>query len=178
MNLYSQCPECQEWVSLPERADPGAHARCPLCDGEFLVEDVLKNLPPELIILDEQAAIPSPFDPNSPGLEAAAWQAPILAESEPGHSVASPGAEEPSDFRQAEHSLPIPGSDAIRANTVSRRVLATGSSLRTMRNVALGGIVGLVLGYFILLWIAGPKADFLKLGAHLPKVLLPKSFDK
>ena len=39
--------------------------------------------------------------------------------------------------------------------------------------MVLGGVLGLALGYYILLWIGGPQADFLQVRAKLPQWMLP-----
>lgn len=50
------------------------------------------------------------------------------------------------------------------------------SLLRTLVVTAFGGIVGLGLGYYALLWIRGPEIDFLEVAQYLPKSILPPSF--
>ncbi|HEY5314187.1 MAG TPA: hypothetical protein VIK18_16765 [Pirellulales bacterium] len=39
--------------------------------------------------------------------------------------------------------------------------------------VVLGGVVGIGLGYFILLWVAGRQGDFLHIWDQMPRILLP-----
>ena len=43
---------------------------------------------------------------------------------------------------------------------------------------AAGGVMGLSLGYYALLWIRGPEGDFLNWSQSLPKAMLPASFSK
>jgi hypothetical protein len=50
------------------------------------------------------------------------------------------------------------------------------STIRTLVGVSLGGIVGIALGYYALLYIRGPEADFLKITKYVPTAVLPKSF--
>jgi hypothetical protein len=50
------------------------------------------------------------------------------------------------------------------------------SPLRTFIMIGFGGIVGLALGYYALLWIAGPRGDFLDAGRYLPSAILPRGF--
>ncbi len=50
------------------------------------------------------------------------------------------------------------------------------SPLRTMVGVALGGVVGLACGYYVLLLLGGPDTDVLELARYLPERWLPKSF--
>ncbi len=51
------------------------------------------------------------------------------------------------------------------------------SLVRTMLVTVFGGVVGLALGYYALLWIRGPEIDFLDLAKYLPKSALPASFN-
>jgi hypothetical protein len=50
------------------------------------------------------------------------------------------------------------------------------SVVRTLVEVALGGVVSLPLGYFILLYALGPEGDFLQVAKYLPSAVLPTSF--
>lgn len=50
------------------------------------------------------------------------------------------------------------------------------SFLGQMIGVIGGGVIGLGLGYFLLLWIGGPKKDFLKVGHKLPAFMVPAEF--
>src|SRR6185503_319828 len=43
------------------------------------------------------------------------------------------------------------------------------SIVRTMFVTAIGGLVGLALGYYALLWLRGPEIDFLEVAKYLPK---------
>lgn len=50
------------------------------------------------------------------------------------------------------------------------------SLVRTMVGIVLSGVVGLGLGYVLLLWLLGPSGDFLQVAHYLPSVVLPESF--
>lgn len=50
------------------------------------------------------------------------------------------------------------------------------SPLRTLLIAASAGPVGLVIGYFILIWLIGPAGDFLDVAQYVPQLLLPASF--
>lgn len=54
-----------------------------------------------------------------------------------------------------------------------KRSFATTFAMSTV-----GGLAGLALGYYALLWISGPTSDFLSWADHLPKAMLPESFSK
>jgi hypothetical protein len=50
------------------------------------------------------------------------------------------------------------------------------SAVRMLVGTAIGGVVGLSLGYFVLLYLRGPEGDFLQVAKHIPNAVLPKSF--
>jgi hypothetical protein len=50
------------------------------------------------------------------------------------------------------------------------------SPLRMFAMIGFGGVFGLALGYYALLWIAGPRGDFLNARRHLPSAILPREF--
>ena len=52
------------------------------------------------------------------------------------------------------------------------------SLVRTLLMTSVGGLMGLALGYYALLWIRGPEIDVLEAGRYLPQVMLPSSFNK
>lgn len=51
------------------------------------------------------------------------------------------------------------------------------SAVRMLVGTALGGVVGLSLGYIVLLNVLGPEGDFLQVAKYLPSAVLPKSFE-
>jgi hypothetical protein len=50
------------------------------------------------------------------------------------------------------------------------------SPLRTFIMIGFGGVVGLALGYYALMWITGPRGDFLDAARYLPSAVLPREF--
>lgn len=95
---------------------------------------------------------------------------PIDTFHEAGHNATSPDDDdrEPASTWSPEESLTMsPRSGEPRR----KRSLA-----RTMIVTVFGGVVGLALGYYVLLWIRGPEIDFLDLAKYLPKSSLPASF--
>jgi hypothetical protein len=50
------------------------------------------------------------------------------------------------------------------------------SPLRTFIMIGLGGVFGLALGYYVLMWITGPSGDFLNAARYLPSAILPREF--
>ncbi|MFM2095066.1 MAG: hypothetical protein RIS70_2190, partial [Planctomycetota bacterium] len=51
MNI-TQCPRCRDEVRVPPQASAESRVRCPLCQEEFLLGEVLEQLPPLLELLD------------------------------------------------------------------------------------------------------------------------------
>lgn len=80
-------------------------------------------------------------------------------------------------------SEPKPEERAFVAEVVSvsqkhkRRSRGNGSMVRQMVGVVGGGVIGLTLGYFALLWWRGPDGDLLGIADRIPSMLLPSSFD-
>ncbi len=54
------CPACGDNVLAPSGVSTEANVRCPLCMEEFPLSAAFGELPPELIVLDQPAAAPSP----------------------------------------------------------------------------------------------------------------------
>ena len=50
------CPKCADLVALPDRASRRATVRCPLCQAQFLLTEVLDKLPPALLVVDDPEA--------------------------------------------------------------------------------------------------------------------------
>ena len=50
------CPKCADSVVLPGRASRLATVRCPLCQEEFPLAEVLDKMPPALVVVDDPEA--------------------------------------------------------------------------------------------------------------------------
>ncbi len=50
------CPRCQDEVTIPQGAGEESRVACPLCREEFLLIEVMQELPPALILLDGPVA--------------------------------------------------------------------------------------------------------------------------
>lgn len=50
------------------------------------------------------------------------------------------------------------------------------SLIRTLTGTVIGGVFGLAIAYYALLWVRGPEIDFLQVAQYLPKAVLPASF--
>jgi hypothetical protein len=93
--------------------------------------------------------------------------------------VEEPSADEVAD--QSEPVFPEPRNESPSAPFIMPgvpRVRKKRSVVRVLVGTALGALVGLSLGYFILLYVLGPEGDLLQIAKYVPSAILPKSFDK
>ncbi len=49
----SSCPRCAKQIAIPEGVSQTARVRCPLCNEEYTLADVLVHVPPMLVIVEE-----------------------------------------------------------------------------------------------------------------------------
>lgn len=295
MSIISSCPKCSQSVLLPVGLSASATVRCPLCQEQYSLQEVLGQLPPMLEVIDAgQPAIATAF--AAPAVEshdddlllasssAFAESAPLAEPTAFGESTGfdastpfaepedastpyakpAPGDSEndfgftPASDELAESDLdpdevdtvldeerrptitygerltgfdhghdgsgfePIPtgfGSPAGQLNGVNTyRAASTAldeeeieldtepaaefeeapaeespfdsiavkpgprkrrrepSVIGNLIGVVGGGVVGLGLGYMILLWIGGPEKDFFGYSKNIPRWMLPSSF--
>ncbi|MCI0358934.1 MAG: hypothetical protein L0211_10685 [Planctomycetaceae bacterium] len=153
MNIV-RCPRCLDDVTVPLRASPKALVRCPLCLEEYLLREALGGLPPELVVLD--------------GSEAA--EEPALV----GAGVAEAEFEGGDDYRLSGGSFgaaldsSAPGGAVAAPRPVvkgARQEKREKNAVVELLKIVLGGLVGLTLGYFVLLW--GFSMDVLDLGPKM-----------
>ncbi len=160
----SNCPKCEGEVLLPASTDAAARVKCPLCDEEYTLGDVLEKLPAALVLLDvpvlAETSLPSgdfgamfggdgpaggfSFDADGPGLQ--------LAEDGDSSGVSLDGEG---------------GPPATATLTTSPRKQKPKKSIgKELVKIVLGGVGGLVIAYGILLW--GFGRDPLPIAPELP----------
>ncbi|HVX13506.1 MAG TPA: hypothetical protein VHC22_20140 [Pirellulales bacterium] len=61
----------------------------------------------------------------------------------------------------------------MRVAHQTRKQSSPFGALGQLVGMALGGIAGLAIGYYVLMWVGGPRADFLELRGKLPRWLVP-----
>lgn len=177
-----RCSRCKEVVRLPVSST--AWVRCPHCQSEYPIEQILDQLPPAL------EAIPTPSPLSASGVEVApSSQQPVLD-----GSCSSPvvdintgtGHTEPANTQQSNPQLVI---DEVKAEVRSPENLRAERRKNVARRksdpslgfakVALGGFAGVVIGQLILWWLPLPyRTDPLKIAPKLPspvKFLAPDS---
>jgi hypothetical protein len=82
------------------------------------------------------------------------------------------GEEQEQADADQDWSAKVTASSLINA----RKTRRPRSLVRMLIGTTLGGIVGLAIAYFALLWLRGPDLDFLQVAQYLPKSILPASF--
>ena len=157
------CPKCADSVVLPSRASRLAAVRCPLCQEEFPLAEVLDKMPPALIVVDdpEAAAVMPAGGPATQGLAA-----PAFADSE-GVGGFAPLSIETEAARAPASGVPRGRRPAARAKRKPKNPLMEGAK------IVFGGLAGLAIAQVILWWLgssqswAKQRADMFELA---PKV--------
>ena len=92
------------------------------------------------------------------------------------------GGEEFTEETVAKEDEPVFSEPAVAAAPAAPFVLPgiprarkKRSVVRTLIGTALGGVIGLAIGYFVLLHLLGPDGDLLKVAQYLPDAVLPAS---
>lgn len=242
MPRIAQCPVCNMQIAVPSDAGESALLRCPLCDVEFGLEDIIATTLQEAVLLETSVADnfldfeDSEPDDVDPGMateekfdfldddeddaskdiaedaiddiafedvtdeviddlvdeeETAANIDDVAADEGGDDFVMEIPVEEPEETRpwnfgessdEPQHVAvePVTSGTAVATSMASRAASLRKpkkSFLRNIVNYIGGGVVGLALGYFVLLWIGGPDRDFLELGKKLPAWMTPTSFN-
>ena len=169
----ASCPKCGETVRIPPSASPRASVRCPLCQEEFLLAEVLDSLPPMLQITD---------DPDQ------ATDRDVLAQSTGEYGLA------PLDVETAPKAAPAFSIDSSRdasataPATAAKRRKGPVRPQRKTKNpaaevikIVLGGIAGLVIAQLLLWWMPWQdlRRDPFALGPSISKFapwLVPAKF--
>jgi hypothetical protein len=150
------------------------------------------------IHLSNEKAEPAAGDPDfemettEPSSDAAPWDdsqhmdrlladlegQPVDTYESTSHQIADSSPEEQEHFQPAGDWTPDESLSIPRAPGQPERKR---SIVRTLVMSAFGGIIGLGLGYYALLWLGpvlhrGKEIDFLELAQYLPKPILPPAF--
>ena len=180
MSQIAKCPACDEQLSVPPSAEGSSRLECPSCNTEFTLEDASMVALHEAILLDAGDVESDVADEEKFDFEdgVVARTAEIEDDVTAGDPDADfPEEEAPWDFGEpADERQQVaigPGTRDAEMMVASMAVRATArrrprkSFLRQLVGIVGGGIVGLALGYYLLLWIGGPDRDFLQLGQQL-----------
>jgi len=151
------CPMCCEQVTVPEAATGQMRVRCPLCQEEYQLTAALAALPPELIVIDESAELPT--------VSVAATEAIFEKEGDLGllAEIDIEGTEP--EVPAFEFEAPRRTKTSVRASQRRRRQR---SAFGEIFKVVAGGVVGLAIGQVILWW--GVKRDPFELGPRVSRL--------
>jgi hypothetical protein len=170
------CPKCGRMTFVPYDAKPTDVARCSHCGNEIQKPTPKENVMPDMLIDPEVksfADAEGAFVP--PGTAPVARASDMPQEKKVGRELPS-AQKKPADDESWETApagaVPsarggIPGN---RSTKISRRKRNAAMELVKM---AVGGIVGLAIGYGILLY--GFKVDPFNMAHYLPAVIVPDS---
>ncbi len=174
--LLAACPKCQESILVPYGVSAAAQVRCPLCQEEYTLSDVLEQLPPALIVVDgeEVAAL------AHVGGEAASAVSAISVASQRGDSdsalrafitekggspAVADGDGSRTAFDYAERQAPAAAKAGPRAGTSARPRRRQRSPLFHVAGIVLGGLAAAPLAQLILWWLPGSwQRDPMNLG--------------
>jgi hypothetical protein len=173
--LLAACPKCQESVLVPFGVTASAQVRCPLCQEEYVLADVLEQLPPSLIVVDGAevvalahagsgaASAESGISISSDRSDSDSALRAFIGEKGASTGVAEGGGKQPA-FDYTERSTP-------RAVTPSRPGIAERprkrqrSPLFHVVGIVLGGLAAAPLAQLILWWLPGSwQRDPINLG--------------
>jgi hypothetical protein len=197
MPSISSCPACHRDLTIPELAEHRQPLRCPLCDAQFDAEQVLADsvsFPPLAIVLgSDNPPNLSPKsslddDLESPNHEPLPREAAVQLPTEPAldhlaEDIPDRAAEAEAEGIPDQHAEADPPADeyesfgqqaaGMRVAPPVRRKSSPLAVLGQLAGMAIGGILGLAIGYYVLVWIGGPRADFLELRRKVPRWFVP-----
>jgi hypothetical protein len=88
-------------------------------------------------------------------------------------AVTNDAAEEAAKGSAADYEAFGQQVASMRVAPRARRQTSALGMLGQLLGMALGGVLGLAIGYYVLVWIGGAQADFLELRGKLPRWLVP-----
>jgi hypothetical protein len=181
MVQVGSCPECQKEVALGDAlaTDGDVQLCCPHCDLEFARDKLTLREVPELLLAGAaaDAAAHDQLTDTSPAVNDSQ---PLLGGADVGaEEDVEPGHVSPIDMPVVTASGARQEYDA-QISTQPRVAQAGGSRsfFRQLVGIAGGGVIGLAIGYYVLLWIGGPQKDFLEIGHRLPPWAVPAAFHR
>ncbi len=142
------CPRCADSVVLPGRASRRATVRCPLCQEEFPLAELLDKMPPALIVVDDPDAVAAM--PLTEMAAPASDAAPLLLEPE-----SRGGGFAPLSIETAASAAPATTAARRRRPAAAKR--KPKSPVAEFVKIVLGGVAGLVIAQVILWWIGSAK---------------------
>jgi hypothetical protein len=172
----SSCPKCDEKVTVPNNAPRSARVRCPLCQEEYVLSEVLDKLPPALVLLDVPDVV---MDDSPTGFAEHGDYAGDYRVAPDDRDAAPAESEESSESPAFHFGGPSAGSATATAkpsfSATPRAKPRKKSPVVEIVKVVVGGVVGLFLAQMILWWIpisslGVPQRDPLQLGQTIGKI--------
>jgi hypothetical protein len=151
--MISTCPRCQKQVSVPPGVDSAALVRCPLCSGEYALNEALAWTPPALIPVVSPVAVDFAPPPHEIPVEPA----------ERDQIGVHEGSEPVNEAVVAVQRFSATSVPAMRRRRKPK------SALKTLIEVVTGGLAGCLVAYYALAFYYGP--EFRNVG--LPQIDLP-----
>lgn len=189
MPSISSCPECHRDLTIPDVADPQQLLGCPLCDARFTADRILAesvSFPPTAIIIDDRVSAgtvaepqpePEHFDDElAPAGEPTTEKGDIAEAAIADDDLAAVASNKPdADIEQPASDFDSFGQQAatMRVAPKARRKTSMLGVVGQLLGMALGGVAGLAIGYYVLIWLGGPRADFLHVLPKVPHWLRP-----
>ncbi len=142
------CPKCADLVVLPDRASCRATVRCPLCQAQFLLTEVLDKLPPALLVVDDPEAADAAL---AGAMAPEAWVAPAVRDAE-GAGGFVPLSIETEAASGPASGVPRGRRPAARAKRKPKNPVMEGVK------IVLGGVAGLAIAQVILWWLGSSQS--------------------
>lgn len=180
------CPRCADQVVMPATASPRATVRCPLCQVEFSLAEVLERLPPTLIVVSDPDAVqPAPVLAIAAATADGGEEAEVLTlEGVPDNAEAEAGDWTAAAVVVADRSS---AGEATTSSTPARKRKVIRRPQRKPRNpviegvkVILGGLAGLCFAQVVLWWLpAAYRKDPFQFGPQVAQYvpwIVPAAF--
>lgn len=168
--IVASCPACHEPVTVPIDASPSSLVRCPLCNAEFQLGAFLSQLPPPLIVVQEQRTSPV-GESAQPAVPSDSGVLPLDAPKMNGvaASPAADGSLPAFDFTPG--SAPAPQSG--RAREAARRPARPPKNMAwEIAKIVGGGLLAIPAAQAILWWCVPRdwQRDLLGIGPAISRV--------
>ena len=166
MSTLANCPKCKAEIGIPEGVDLSRRARCPHCMSEFTLQEAIDSAAggwEEEVWDDTKDSTPErpSWKESLKKKWAKKWTAPVSDQGVPdplANAERDSGKDEP--WNPPEGKTQAAGRERKARNPVVELVKMT-----------LGGVLGLAVGYGILLWVF--KTDPFDLAKRLPAIMVP-----
>ncbi|UUO05922.1 hypothetical protein M4951_21460 [Blastopirellula sp. J2-11] len=141
--LIANCPHCTDPIRIPGAADASSRVRCPWCEETYLLADVFEHLPPLVEVLE------------GPGS-----QAEIIASDGEGEYQLAGAAVPDFNFKESEGTgssspAPLAKIEGRSAASGRRPSKSTSNPAWEAFKVVGGGLFGIVIAMFAVMWISG-----------------------